>query len=73
MRVLADNLHVMGDFAFQTVHQLSLGNPNVIAMSIDAPAITAFYLLHVNHVSAIALCNSSGALVATLSASDIRV
>jgi hypothetical protein len=70
---MADNLGVMGNFAYKTIGSLMLGTENVITMSIDAPAITAFYLLHVNHVSAIALCNKSEAIVATLSASDIRV
>jgi hypothetical protein len=50
-----------------------MGTETAITMSIDAPAITAFYLLHVNRVSAIALCDKSGKIVANLSASDIRV
>ena len=42
-------------------------------MSIHAPAITAFYLMHVHKVSAVAITDAEGTLVANLSASDIRV
>lgn len=43
-----------------------------ISASINAPAIHAFLLMHVNRVSGIAVCDENGALEANLSASDLK-
>ncbi len=44
-----------------------------ISASVNAPAIQGFLLMHVNHVSGIAVCDEHGALEANLSASDLKV
>jgi CBS domain-containing protein len=60
------------DLGRQTVKQLKLSTPNVITMSINAQAIHAFHLMYLHKVSAVAIVNSAGMLVANLSASDLK-
>jgi len=55
-----------------TINQLDLGTKNVITMSANAQAIHAFYLMYAHKVSAVAIVNSLGSMIANLSASDIR-
>jgi CBS domain-containing protein len=55
-----------------TVGQLQLGTKDIITMSANSLAIHAFWEIYANRVSAVAVVNSSGSLVANLSASDIR-
>lgn len=43
-----------------------------ISMSWNAPAIQAFYLMHVHRVSGVAILDESGALVGNVSAADLR-
>jgi len=63
---------VVSDLGNISVDQLHLGTKNVIAMSTNAQAIHAFYLMYTHKVSAVAIVSPSGSLVANLSASDIR-
>ena len=57
----------------QPVSEL-VGNEMIspITMSISAPAVQALYLMHVNHVSAVAIVDKAQRLVANFSASDIK-
>lgn len=71
--MLGNSLIQFGTFGQKTVEELKLGNREVISMSVNAQAIQAFYLMHVNKVSAVAIVDEKGTLVANLSASDIRV
>jgi len=70
--LLGNSLIQFGTFGQKTVEELKLGNREVISMSVNAQAIQAFYLMHVNKVSAVAIVDEKGTLVANLSASDIR-
>jgi len=67
------NIHKLGADKERTVRQLNLGNQSsVIAMSTNAQAIHAYYLMFFHKVSAVAITLPQGQLVGNLSASDIR-
>lgn len=57
-----------------TLKQLGLDkSEGIITMSINALAIHAFWSMHFNKVSAVAVVDTDGKLLGNLSASDIRV
>jgi len=74
IRYLAENAADLGLLALKTVSDLKLAHEldSVVTMSDKAMAIHAFYLMYYNKVSAVAIVNSEGTLVANISASDLR-
>jgi len=72
IQLLVQNIYMFRDLASKTVKSLALANNEVISMSVSAQAIHAYYLMYFHKVSAVAITNSSGALIANLSASDIK-
>jgi CBS domain-containing protein len=74
IRYLAENAADLGLLALKTVSDLKLAHEldSVVTMSDKAMAVHAFYLMYYNKVSAVAIVNSEGTLVANISASDLR-
>eukprot|EP01121_Diplochlamys_sp_Union-15-3_P006622 TRINITY_DN1711_c0_g1_i1.p1 TRINITY_DN1711_c0_g1~~TRINITY_DN1711_c0_g1_i1.p1 ORF type:complete len:335 (-),score=56.20 TRINITY_DN1711_c0_g1_i1:11-988(-) len=63
----------LGELGLKTVQELKLGSRETpVSMVVTAQAIQAFWLLYYNKVSAIAITDKEGKLVANLSASDIE-
>eukprot|EP00824_Muranothrix_gubernata_P002636 TRINITY_DN13200_c0_g1_i1.p1 TRINITY_DN13200_c0_g1~~TRINITY_DN13200_c0_g1_i1.p1 ORF type:complete len:398 (-),score=47.47 TRINITY_DN13200_c0_g1_i1:48-1154(-) len=68
---LATHLYALGPLRYQTVMDLLPSMP-VISMSSSAQAIHAFYLMHGNHVGAVAVVDEDAKMIANISASDIK-
>jgi 5'-AMP-activated protein kinase, regulatory gamma subunit len=73
-----DVVHLLGDWMFgrnglpdMTVKDLGVGTEAIVSMSLEAPAVAAFFLMMWNKVSAVAIVDKDRRLVANLSASDI--
>lgn len=65
---------MLGPMGRRTVKELRLGTlGGVISMSMNAQTIHAFYLMKANKVGAVAITHPSGAIIANLSAADIKV
>jgi CBS-domain-containing membrane protein len=63
----------LGVLGGKTIEELHLGtSPSVITMSTNAQAIHAIYLMFFNNVSAVAITDENGRLVANFSASELR-
>lgn len=62
----------LGMLAGKTLEELRVGTPSVISMSTTAQAIHAVFLMFFNKVSAVAITDEQGKLVANLSASELR-
>jgi len=73
-RFLADNIEKLGPSIQQTLTELKISHtlPSVISVSDQAPAVHAFFLMYYNKVSAVAVVDTDGKLVANISASDLR-
>jgi len=57
-----------------TLKKMGIGKQaNVVSVEYTTPAIHAFYQMYLRNVSAVAIVNSDGNLIANLSISDLRV
>jgi len=70
--LVSAKMELLGSLGKKTVGELNLGTKSVITMSVHSQMIHAYWNMAFHKVSAVAIIDSSGKLVANLSASDIR-